>query len=154
MRAMPSSSERERSCHRGGSGFLPNLLRHTEARAAARRGDHVGGHQLSKGGARGRPGRRRRGTRLVGFTVLTKIGFGLVAVVIGFLVGQGTARFAGGKRSVGLQGLAGVGGALSFLVAAYLGNMTFIKQGLAQKGQAWRGPFPPPRPRLFYPIPG
>src|SRR3989442_4976691 len=38
-----------------------------------------------------------------GFTVLTKIGFGLVAVVIGFLVGQGTARFAGGKRSVGLQ---------------------------------------------------
>src|SRR2546426_3463418 len=51
-----------------------------------------------------------------GFTVLTKIGFGLVAVGIGFLVGQGTARFAGGKRSVGLQAGFGAVGAVSFLV--------------------------------------
>src|SRR2546426_9109367 len=59
-----------------------------------------------------------------GFTVLTKIGFGLVAVVIGFLVGQGTARFAGGKRSVGPQGGSAPVGLVSFLVAVYLVNMT------------------------------
>jgi len=87
-----------------------------------------------------------------GFTVLTKIGFGLVAVAIGFLVGQGAARFAGGKRSVGLQVLAVVVGALSFLVAAYLVNMTFINEVLAQKGQAWRVPFPPASPGMFYQV--
>src|SRR2546429_607047 len=87
-----------------------------------------------------------------GFTVLTKLGFGLVAVAIGFLVGQGAARFAGGKRSVGLQVLAVVVGALSFLVAAYLVNMTFINEVLAQKGQAWRVPFPPASPGMFYQV--
>ena len=87
-----------------------------------------------------------------GFTVLTKIGFGLVAVAIGFLVGQGAARFAGGKRSMGLQVLAVVVGALSFLVAAYLVNMTFINEVLAQKGQAWRVPFPPASPGMFYQV--
>ena len=39
-----------------------------------------------------------------GITAMTKIGFGLMAVVIGLLVGHGALRFAGGKRSVGLQG--------------------------------------------------
>ncbi len=34
-----------------------------------------------------------------GFTVVTKIAFGLVAVAIGFLTAQGAIRFAGGKRS-------------------------------------------------------
>ena len=85
-----------------------------------------------------------------GFTVLTKIGFGLVAVGIGYLVGQGAARGAGGKRSVGLQVMAVVVGALSFLVAAYLVNMTFINEALAVKGQAFRVPFPPASPRMFY----
>src|SRR5207247_3023768 len=87
-----------------------------------------------------------------GVTVLTKIGFGLVAVVIGVLVGHGALRFAGGKRSVGLQAIAVVVGALSFLVAAYLVNMTFINEVLAQKGQAWRVPFPPASPGMFYQV--
>jgi hypothetical protein len=85
-----------------------------------------------------------------GFTVLTKIGFGLIAVGIGFLVAQGAVRFAGGKRSRGLQILAVVVGALSFLVAAYLVNMTFINEALAQQGRPWRVPFPPLSPGLFY----
>src|SRR5262245_45001660 len=38
-----------------------------------------------------------------GFTVMTHIAFGLVAVAIGFLVGQGTVYFTGGKRARGLQ---------------------------------------------------
>lgn len=85
-----------------------------------------------------------------GFTVFTKIGFGLIAVAIGFLVGHGATRFAGGKRSRGLQVLAVVVGALSFLVAAYLVNMTFINEALAARGQAFRVPFPPTSPLLAY----
>ena len=41
-----------------------------------------------------------------GFTVVTSISFGLVAVVIGIAVGKGIMLFTGGKRSRGLQGLA------------------------------------------------
>src|SRR2546427_1032329 len=73
-----------------------------------------------------------------GFTVLTKIGFGLVAVVIGFLVGQGTARFAGGKRSVGLQAGFGAGRGVSLLVGVFLLKMTLIHQALLPRGEAWR----------------
>src|SRR5256886_7113623 len=85
-----------------------------------------------------------------GLTVLTRIGFGLVAVVIGLLVGHGTLRFAGGKRSLGLQVLAVAVGALSFLVAVYLVNMTFFNEALAQRGEAWRVGFPPPSINVFY----
>jgi hypothetical protein len=85
-----------------------------------------------------------------GVTVLTKIGFGLVAVVIGLLVGHGTLRFAGGKRSLGLQILAVVVGTLSFLVAVYLVNMTFINELLAQRGDGLRVSFPPTGLAMFY----
>jgi hypothetical protein len=85
-----------------------------------------------------------------GLTVLTKIGFGLVAVVIGLLVGHGTLRFAGGKRGVGLQILAVVVGTVSFLVAVYLVNMTFINEVLAQRGDAMRVSFPPKGLAMFY----
>jgi hypothetical protein len=85
-----------------------------------------------------------------GFTALTRIGFGLIAVAIGFLVGHGAVRFAGGKRSVGLQTIAVVVGALSFLVAAYLVNMTFINEVLAERGDAGRMPFPPASLDMFY----
>src|SRR2546422_7385904 len=54
-----------------------------------------------------------------GFTVLTKIGFGLVAVVIGFLVGQGTARLAGRQRGGGLQAGSVAAGLGSFLVGGH-----------------------------------
>jgi hypothetical protein len=85
-----------------------------------------------------------------GLTVLTQIGFGLVAVVIGLLVGHGTLLFAGGKRSFGLQMLAVTVGALSFLVAVYLVNMTFINQALAQQGATGRIGFPPASLDMLY----
>ena len=87
-----------------------------------------------------------------GVTALTKIGFGLVAVVIGLLVGHGALRFAGGKRSVGLQVLAVTVGTLSFLVAVFIVNMTFINAALAQQGAAWRVTFPPPSVNAFYQV--
>lgn len=87
-----------------------------------------------------------------GFTVVTKIGFGLIAVAIGFLVGHGAVRFAGHKRSRPLQLLA-VGVSLaSILVATYLVNMTFINQQFARSGDAGRVPFPPPSVELFFAV--
>jgi hypothetical protein len=85
-----------------------------------------------------------------GFTVLTNIGFGLVAVVIGFLVGHGAARFAGGKRSAGLQAISVAVAVLSFLVAVYLVNMTFINAALVERGDPWRVTFPPASLDMFY----
>jgi len=85
-----------------------------------------------------------------GFTVLTKIGLGLLAVAIGFLVGHGAVRFSGGKKSRGLQILAMAVGAVSFLVAAYLVNMTFINEMFAQRGDPRRVPFPPASLTMFY----
>jgi hypothetical protein len=79
-----------------------------------------------------------------GLTVVTKIAFGLAAVGIGWLVGQGTVRFAGGKRSTGLQVLAVVVSVACFAVASYLVNMTFINEAWARQGMAERIPFPPP----------
>lgn len=85
-----------------------------------------------------------------GFTVLTKIGLGLIAVGIGFLVGHGTVRFSGGKRTRGLQILAVAVGTVSFLIAAYLVNMTFINEVLAERGAPWRVSFPPLSVTMFY----
>jgi len=84
------------------------------------------------------------------FTVITKISFGLVAVAIGFLVGHGAVRLAGGKRTAGLQALSIVVAVASFVVATYLVNMTFINQHLAQRGETWRLAFPPSNLTLFY----
>ena len=78
-----------------------------------------------------------------GFTVVTHFAFGLVAVAIGFLVGQGAVVFSGGKRSRGLQVLAVVTSLASFVVATYLVNMTFLNQAYANLGQARRITFPP-----------
>ena len=75
--------------------------------------------------------------------MVTKIAFGLAAIAIGWLVGQGAVRFAGGKRSTGLQILAVAVSAVSFAVASYLVNMTFINEELARRGVAERVPFPP-----------
>jgi hypothetical protein len=78
-----------------------------------------------------------------GFTVLTHIAFGLIAVAIGFLVGLGTLRFAGGKRSGGLQALSVAVALVSFFCATYLVNMTFINKALAERGDSFRVGFPP-----------
>jgi hypothetical protein len=78
-----------------------------------------------------------------GFTVLTHIAFGLFAVAIGYLVGHGTVRFAGGKRSRGLQALSVAVSLLSYLFAVYLVNMTFINQAFVSRGESFRVGFSP-----------
>jgi hypothetical protein len=85
-----------------------------------------------------------------GFTVLTQIAFGLVAVAIGFLVGQGAVRFAGGKRSKGLQALSIAVALAGYAVATYLVNMTFINRSLAGSGESFRIAFPPQSPTIFF----
>lgn len=84
-----------------------------------------------------------------GFTVLTHIGFGLIAVAIGYLVGWGAVKFAGGKRSAGMQGLCVIVALASFAAATYLVNMTFINQQLAARGDAFRIGVPPASFDLF-----
>jgi len=78
-----------------------------------------------------------------GFTVVTKLSLGLVAIGIGVAVGWGTVRFAGGKRTSGLQWLSVAVAALSFFTATYLVNMTFINQQFATEGHSLRVAFPP-----------
>jgi hypothetical protein len=78
-----------------------------------------------------------------GVTALTHIAFGLVAVAIGWLVAQGAVRLAGDKRSTGLQVLAIAVSLVSFAVASYLVNMTFINAELARRASTERLAFPP-----------
>jgi len=78
-----------------------------------------------------------------GFTVVTKISLGLIAIAIGFLAGYGAVKFAGGKRSAGLQAIAIVAALASYVVASYLVNMTFLNQAFAKQGDAFRLGFPP-----------
>ena len=85
------------------------------------------------------------------FTVLTRIAFGLVAVVIGFTVGWGVVRFAGNKRSVGLQGISAGLAAASFFYASYLVNRTFLLRAMAERGEPVALPLFPP-PNLFFEV--
>lgn len=78
-----------------------------------------------------------------GFTVVTKLSLGLIAVGIGFAVGWGTVKFSGGKRARGLQILSVLVASASYLVASYLVNMTFLNRALAASGDASRVGFPP-----------
>lgn len=83
------------------------------------------------------------------FTVLTKIAFGLVAVVIGFAVGRGVVLLSGGKRSVGLQGLSVAISAIAFGYASYLVNRTFILRAMSEQGEAVSLPLAPDPGLLF-----
>jgi hypothetical protein len=85
-----------------------------------------------------------------GFTVVSHIALGLLAVAIGFLTGWCTVRFSGGKRSGGLQALSVSVATLCFFLATYLVNMTFINQQLAKDGAPMRVTFPPHDLVLFY----
>ncbi|HKQ62368.1 MAG TPA: hypothetical protein VJS92_13835 [Candidatus Polarisedimenticolaceae bacterium] len=78
-----------------------------------------------------------------GFTAMTHIALGLIAVGIGFLVGHAVVRFSGGKRTAGLQALSVGVAVASFLVASFLVNMTLINEVLAQRGDTQRVSFPP-----------
>src|SRR5262245_23264673 len=83
-----------------------------------------------------------------GFTVLTEIAFGLVAVVIGFTVGKGVTMLAGGKRHRNLQIMSVVIAGLSFFYASYLVNRTFALKYFAEQGESVVLPLVPP-PGLF-----
>jgi hypothetical protein len=84
-----------------------------------------------------------------GFTVATHLSVGLIAIAIGYLAGLGAVKFAGGKRSAGLQAVSVTAALLSYVVATFLVNMTFINQALAKNGDTRRIPFPPPDVGLF-----
>jgi hypothetical protein len=70
-----------------------------------------------------------------GFTVVTNIAFGLVAVVIGIAVGKGVLMLSGNKRSQGLQITSVIIATLGFVYASYLVNRTFVQKALAEEGQ-------------------
>lgn len=84
-----------------------------------------------------------------GFTVMTHWSLGLLAIVIGFLAGHGAVRFAGGKRSTGLQAVSIAAALVSYGFATYLVNMTFINKAFANRGEATRLGFPPNLDVLF-----
>lgn len=83
------------------------------------------------------------------FTVLTKISFGLVAVVIGLGVGKGVTLLAGDKRSQELQIMSVILATVSFFYASYLVNRTFVQRALAEEGQVLVLPLLP-NPELFF----
>jgi len=75
-----------------------------------------------------------------GFTMLTKVSFGLVAVVIGFAVGKGVVMMSGGKRGPNLQFMSAGIAAIAYFYASYLVNRGFVlaaieeNPGLADPG--------------------
>jgi len=70
-----------------------------------------------------------------GFTVMTNIAFGLVAIVIGFAVGKGVTMLAGHKRHRNLQIMSIVIAVAGFAYASFLVNRTFILKAFAEEGQ-------------------
>jgi hypothetical protein len=84
-----------------------------------------------------------------GFTVLTNIAFGLVAVVIGVAVGKGVVMASGNKRHRNLQVLSVLVSVAGFFYATYLVNRTFILRAYAEKGETVTLPFLP-EPGLFF----
>ena len=78
-----------------------------------------------------------------GFTAATKWSIGLIAIGLGWAVGWGTVRFAGGKRSKELQVLSLAVATAGWIAATYLVNMTFLNRGFAAQGEAFRLAFPP-----------
>lgn len=77
------------------------------------------------------------------FTITTNINFGLVAVVIGYLAGQGAMRFAGNKRTTELQWLSAIVAALSYGLATYMVNLTLINRHLQSRGEGLQVPLVP-----------
>jgi hypothetical protein len=84
-----------------------------------------------------------------GFTAVTNIAFGLVAIVIGYAVGNGVRMLSGNKRSMGLQIMSVSIASLAFFYATYLVNRTFIIQGYAEQGETIVLPLLPDPTLLF-----
>ncbi len=83
-----------------------------------------------------------------GFTVVTGIAFGLVAVVIGFGVGKGVVMLCGGKRHSGLQVLSAIIAVIAFFYASYLVDRSLIVHAMAAQGSTVALPWLP-GPALF-----
>ena len=84
-----------------------------------------------------------------GFTVVTSIAFGLVAVVIGITVGKGIVMMTGGKRHLNLQIMAVAISTLSYFYASYLVNRTFIHRAYLEQGEVVALPILPGPGLLF-----
>jgi hypothetical protein len=84
-----------------------------------------------------------------GFTVLTSVAFGLVAIVIGVAVGKGVVMASGNKRHRNLQVLSLLVSVAAFFYASYLVNRTFIQRAYAEKGEAVALPLLPEPGLLF-----
>ncbi len=86
-----------------------------------------------------------------GFTVLTEVAFGLVAIVIGYSVAFGILRLGGGKRSRSLQILSVGLSTLSFFYASYLVGFSFRMKRLGDSEEL-QSIVPPllPDPETFY----
>lgn len=78
-----------------------------------------------------------------GFTIVTEIAFGLVAIVIGVAVGKGVVLASGGKRGVGLQIMSVGLSAVSFFYASFLVNRTFLNRALEAQEDALTLPLLP-----------
>jgi hypothetical protein len=87
-----------------------------------------------------------------GFTVVTNIAFGLVAIAIGFAVGKGVVLLSGHKRSQQLQIMSAVISAIFFFYASYLVNRTFILRLYADDHLDLMIPVLPTDPALFMEI--
>ena len=88
-----------------------------------------------------------------GFTVVTGIAFGLVAIVIGITVGKGITLLVGGKRHQNLQFMSVAISALAFFYASYLVSRTFVHRAYAGQGEEIVLPLVP-GPELFVDVIG
>ena len=84
-----------------------------------------------------------------GFTIVTEIAFGLIAVGIGIAVGKGIVLASGQKRSQALQVLSVAISVAAFTYASYLVNRTFLQRAFAAQGTPGTLPFLP-GPQLFF----
>ena len=83
-----------------------------------------------------------------GFTVMTNVAFGLIAVVIGYAAGKGVVLLSGGKRHLNLQIMSVLITAAGFFYASYLVNRTFVIKFYEEQGQEVALPLLPD-PSLF-----
>jgi hypothetical protein len=86
-----------------------------------------------------------------GFTVVTHVAFGLVAVLIGVGVGKGVVMATGNRRHRNLQVLSATIAIAGYCYATYLVNRTFIHRAYAEKGEAVLLPLLPD-PGFFFQV--
>lgn len=78
-----------------------------------------------------------------GFTVVTRIQFGLVAVVIGWAAGKGVLTFSGHKRALPLQLMSVAITLVSYVLASYWVTRTYVHRYIAENGMSGSLPLLP-----------